>query len=194
MVAAVVYLSVEAVAAHAESGYSYPRDFISDLGRSDSVLNWAMNTAFVVQGVLFLAGALLVVRANSHRNGLWFLVFAASNAVGNSLVAAIPSDAAGMHWWHVGGAALAIVGGNAAIVAGAPSVASLGAPRWYRSLSTGVAVVGLVSVGVVAFGAGAIWERTSVYTIIGWQTVSAVCLVASRRAGRSEVTRANALR
>lgn len=184
LVAGSVYLSLEAVAARAVADYSYAHNFISDLGRPDSPQSHLMNAAFVGQGTLFFAGAALLVRAARPRKPLLLLSFGAANMVGNILVAAVPSGPTGIGWLHVTGAALAIVGGNAAIVAGSTVIEDAGAPRWYRAASIGLGGLGLLSVGFVAVGADASWERISVYTIIGWQILSAVFLLRAAGSAR----------
>ncbi|TQR87091.1 DUF998 domain-containing protein [Mycobacterium hodleri] len=182
-VAGVAYLGLEAVAAAGYPGYRYATNFISDLGRPDSPLSLLMNTAFVVQGTLFLAAAVALARANRGRSSGLFVACAAANAVGNVVVATVPSGGAGIAWVHVSAAAVAIVGGNAAILAGHGMVSEC---RWYRLTSVGFAALGFVAFGVLAVGAvttstvvlpGAVWERTCVYTIIGWQLLSAVRLL-----------------
>lgn len=144
-----------------------------------------MNTAFAVQGTLFLAGAVLMVRAMG-RHGRVFLVCAAANAVGNLIVAAVPSGPTGIAGLHVSAAVLAIVGGNAAILAGSPFV---GVGRYYRAASVGLAALGLMSFVSLAVEStaslavllpAAVWERTSVYTIIAWQLLSATVVLARR--------------
>jgi hypothetical protein len=144
-----------------------------------------MNAAFVVQGTLFFAGAFLVVRGG--RSSRVFLACAAANAVGNVIVASVPSGPAGIPWVHATGATLAILGGNAAILAGSPSV-RLG--RSYRIASVGLAALGLLSFLLLALSSttsltlvlpSAVWERTSVYTIIAWQMLSAFRLLARSR-------------
>ncbi len=68
------YIILEAIAAaRFRYHYSYAHDFISDLGITsrgmfqghtiDSPLAYLMNTAFCLQGALFLVGAVLIVRA-----------------------------------------------------------------------------------------------------------------------------------
>lgn len=187
LVAGVVYPSLEAAAAAAVPGYRYGHDFISDLGRPDSPLSLSMNTAFAVQGTLFFAGAALLVRATKSRKAVSFIGFAAANLIGNLVVAAVPSGQAGIAWMHVTGAVLAIAGGNAAILAGRPLVDG---PRSYRAASVALAALGLGSFGLLAIASttsstvvlpAAVWERTSVYTIIGWQVLSAVVLLTRRR-------------
>ena len=142
LVAGVAYPSLEAVAAHALPHYDYAHDFISDLGRPDSPLSPIMNAAFVIQGVSFFVGAVLVARAGYGRTRL-FVACAALNAIGNVTVASVPSGATGIAWVHVTGAVLAILGGNVAILAGVPIIKSLGAQRLYRLGSIALAAVGL---------------------------------------------------
>jgi hypothetical protein len=86
---------------------------------------------------------------------------------------------------HVTGAVLAILGGNVAILAGVPIMKSFGAQRLYRLGSIALAAVGLASFALVAIATAttsspllpaAVWERSSVYTIIAWQLLSGVCL------------------
>lgn len=127
------YLIFEAIAAAGfRPNYSYAHDFISNLGVTspgmfqgrmiNSPLAYLINAAFNVQGTLFLAGAFLIVRAFETRKAALFLTPAATNAVGNFLVATVHSgpiaQANGTSWVHAGGALLAILGGNAAILAG----------------------------------------------------------------------------
>ncbi len=186
LAAGIVYPSLEFASATGLPGYRYGRDFISDLGRPDSPLSYLMNTAFVVQGTLFCVGAVLLTRARGDRKFGLFVGFAAANAVGNVVVATMPSGGAGIAWVHVIGAVFAIVGGNAAILAGSPFVS---AGRYYRVASVGLAALGLLSFVLLAIAAttsvttilpGAVWERTSVYTIIGWQVLSALALLVRR--------------
>ena len=135
LAAAAAYFACEAVAAAAwhRPLYSYARNYISDLGvpaRSD--LAWLMNTAFCVQGTLFLVGAVLA----APRTARLFVALAAANAVGNVLIAVFHSGSA----THAVGAVSAIVGGNAAILA-----ASRITSGWHRAVSIGLGVFGLLS-------------------------------------------------
>ena len=178
------YLALEAVATvKFRHHYSYVHDFISDLGR-DGPQAYLMNTAFCLQGTLFLVGAVLIVRAVEPRTTGLFLTFAAANAVGNILIAIFHSgptaQADGTAWVHATGALLAIAGGNAAILAGS----SIG-PRWYLRVSVWVGVVGLLSFLMLVIELKntavhplppAVWERSSVYSILGWQMFTAAVL------------------
>jgi hypothetical protein len=144
-----------------------------------------MNAAFVFQGTLFFAGAAFLSHGTGRRGARLLVACAAANAVGNIVVATVPGGPTGLGWLHVAGAVLAIVGGNAAILAGS---AIPRAGRCYRAISVGLAVLGLLSFVLLAIDAifstallpGPALERTSVYTIIGWQVLTALVLIARR--------------
>ncbi len=182
--AGLAYLILEALAAaNFRPHYSYARNLISDLGAT-SPLAWLMNTAFCIQGTLFLVGAVLTVRALDTRKARLFLALAAANAVGNLLIAAFHSGPTGTAKVHATGAVLAIVGGNTAILAGSSVI---GGPGWYRTVSTGLAVFGLISFTVfmiemrtsaVHLLPRGVWERCSVYPITTWQMLTAAWLLA----------------
>ncbi|WP_428342337.1 DUF998 domain-containing protein [Mycobacterium sp.] len=168
------YLTLEAVAAGAfQPTYSYAHNFISDLGVPlHSPLAWLMNTAFAVQGTLFLAGAIL------SRGPRPFLAFAAANAVGNVLIALFHSGSAA----HAVGAVLAIVGGNAAILAASSMIGGR-----HRGVSLTLGGFGLVSFAVFVFalqnpglGPLGVWERCSVYSITAWELVTGGWLLSRR--------------
>ena len=175
--AGLAYLTLEAVAAEAfRSHYSYARNLISDLGvPSHSPLAWLMNVAFCVQGTLFLVGAVALSKARL------FLASAAANALGNVLIAAFhsgPSPTAGV---HVIGAVLAIVGGNAAILAGSSIIGG-----WHRKASIGLGLFGLLSFvmfvielksAVLPLG---VLERCSVYSITAWELLTGAWLLSRR--------------
>jgi len=187
--AGLAYLTLEGIAAAAfRPHYSYAHNFISDLGipSTNSPLAWLMNTAFCLQGTLFLLGAILTVRAVEARKAGLFVTLAAANAVGNVLIATFHSGPAshanGTAGLHVIGAVLAIVGGNAAILAGARIVS-----RWHRRVSVALGAFGLLSFAlfVVELPASSalplgIWERCSVYSITAWQLLTAAWLVSRR--------------
>ncbi|BBX48084.1 DUF998 domain-containing protein [Mycobacterium cookii] len=165
IVGPMTYLILEAVAAAAFPHYSYTQNFISDLGTSASPRAVLMNMAFCVQGTLFLVGAMFLYRAPL------FLSFAAENALGNILVATFHRGVPA----HGVGAVLAIVGGNAAILAGS----RVGGPS-YRKVSLGLGVFGLLSFAIFAVARNGAWERCSVYSILAWQLLTAVGVLWSR--------------
>jgi hypothetical membrane protein len=201
LAAGVGYLILEATAAAGfQPGYSYTHNLISDLGVTEHVAlrgmaigsprAYLMNTAFYLQGIGFLAGALLLVRGVGTPKNVPFLCFAAANALGNVLVGTFHSGLAaaadGTAAVHRTGAALAIIGGNAAIIAGSSIMRKAGFPQWYRAASLVLAVVGFGSLvmllidsatAVVHFLPDGAWERGSVYPILAWQMCTALCLL-----------------
>ena len=194
--AAVGYLILEAVAAAGyEPVYSYARNYISELGvnggelvhgrMSGSTRSYLMHTVFYLQGILFFLGALLIVGVPDSRRARIFLGLVAANAVGNILIGTLHSGKL-----HRVGAALAIVGGNTAILAGSAIVVTIGGHRWYRRISKLVAALGLLSLMMLLINSATskanvlpdgVWERGSVYSIIIWQLLTAGCLLTIRR-------------
>jgi hypothetical protein len=145
-----------------------------------------MNTAFCVQGTLFLVGAILTVRAVEARTAGLFVSLAAANAVGNLLIAAFHSGPAshanGTAWVHAIGAVLAIVGGNVAILAGSRIVSG-----WHRKVSVVLGGFGLLSFALFVIELEAssslplgVLERCSVYSITAWQLFTAAWLLSRR--------------
>lgn len=184
---ALIYLLAEALtAARYGPRYSYTHNAISDLGTAASPSAAVMNAAFCLQGVLFLLGATLAVRAQRPRRTTPFVVFAACNAVGNVLVATVHSGEGPL---HVVGAILAIAGGNAAAVAGA----GLMRTATGRRISLALGILGLLSAAMwplaVAVPPAAVWERISVYTILGWQLFAAAALLPARGEGAQRTER-----
>jgi hypothetical membrane protein len=188
--AALLFLALEAMAAAAVvPSYSYTHGYISDLG----VPAWSpkavlMNTAFWIQGIGFVAGAVALCR-----RGL-FIWLAAANAVGNILVAIAHGGSAlvaeGYAWLHVVGALLAIVGGNAAIIVGSSAIRKAIAFRGYRIVSVAMAVVGFLCLALLSINAsktrlppGAL-ERGSVYSILAWQIFTGLLLIVRETAFR----------
>ncbi len=178
------YLTLEAIAAAAFPHYSYGQNFISDLGVTASPRAWAMNTAFCVQGTLFLLGAILTVRAYEKRSARIFLILATANAVGNILIAVFHSGSAaqadGTAWVHATGAVLAIVGGNAAILAGSSLIGG-----WHRAVSVALGAFGLLSFAFLVIALTnatppAVWERCSVYSITAWELLTAARVLSRR--------------
>ena len=163
------YLTLEAVAAAAFPHYSYAQNFISDLGAAPSPRAWLMNAAFCVQGTLFLVGAVFLVGAFEKRSARLFLTLATANMLGNLLIAIFHSGPSPTAWVHATGAVLAIVGGNAAILAGSSLIG-----RWHRAASLALGAFGLLSflffvIALKNEAPPAVWERSSVYSITAWE-------------------------
>jgi len=197
IVAAVVYLVVEKIAADNVKGhYSYLHHYISVLGVPDwGRYAYLMNGAFYLQGVLMFVGAVLVTRA-SGRRAVVFLCFTAAATVGYFLVATVHGGSPlakgnGMQL-HMTGALLVFIAGNLAIVPGSGVVArAADAKWWYRAVSLLIAAVGLAAWLTLAnynvwghdFGPVGLLERVPVYSILAWQVFSAVVLLGLLRMG-----------
>ena len=179
LVGAAVYLTAEAVTATGMESYSYLDDYISELGVSG-----LMNRAFMLHGVLFLIGAVLVVRSVEP---CWiaraFVVAAAVNALGNVGVGGFPSGTAA----HVTGAGMAIIGGNVAVILGSLGSRSLGAGPQFRRAGVALGAAGLLCVAVLVIdgvnGASlpvGLVERGAVYPIIAWELLAGVAILRAR--------------
>jgi hypothetical membrane protein len=183
VVAAVGYLIFEAVAAAGFApAYSYAHNYISDLGVSAvSPRSYFMHTAFYLQGILFFLGALLIVGFPESPRARIFLGLITANSIGNIVIGTVHSGNV-----HRAGAALAIVGGNTAILAGSAVIATVGGWRWYRHISKLLAALGLLSLLMLLINSATsavkllpdgAWERGSVYSIIAWQLLTAARLL-----------------
>jgi hypothetical membrane protein len=193
VVAAVGYLTLEAFAAAGfQPAYSYAHNYVSDLGVSGGRA-YLMRAAFFLQGTLFLLGAVLIARIPDSRRGRLFLGLVAANAVGNIVVGTVHSGKV-----HVGGAALAIVGGNAAILVGSAlieiEIGTAGGHRWYRGISQSFAALGLLSLIMLLINSvthsakllpDGTWERGSIYSITFWQLLTATWMLGRSVPGRS---------
>jgi hypothetical membrane protein len=185
-VAAVGYLILEAAAAAGfEPAYSYARNYISDLGlNAVSPRAYLMHAAFCLQGILFFLGGLCIVGIHENLRPRTFLGLLAANSIGNIVIGTVHSGAV-----HRAGAAMAIVGGNTAILVGSAIVATVGSWRWYRRISNLIGTLGLLSLMMLMINSAAskanllpdgAWERGSVYSIIVWQLLTAACLLIRR--------------
>lgn len=96
----------------------------------------------------------------------------------------------------------AVVGGNAAIMAGAFVVGRADGPPWYRRVSVGIGSLGLLGFLTLVLEmkgapphtpATGVWERASVYSIIAGQVITAThLLIRSRWARHTGPARAGA--
>ena len=203
LVGSVVYLVAEAVAASAwkDPSYSYANNWISDLGSAtagvfqgrelNSPLNVVMNSGFIIQGLLFGLGVLLLSRTVSGRIRTFTVVMGVVSTVGYVLVGtfhgSLQAQQDGTLPLHFTGATLAILGANVlSLVLGI---------HWRKTSETrviGIASIVVGSIGLVAvitlfltFGAGVpsgAIERASVYTIVIWQIIVGIALIRARRA------------
>lgn len=204
IVAGVWYLVAEAVTATQLPGYSYSRDYISDLGRPvESPMAAWMNLAFIAQGVAFaLAGVLVVATMRTAPGAVAFLVLALIYGAGSAMVGVFPSGgndvAAAVHF---SGATAAILCGNLAVITGGlllcrsrfRVVGGPGVGLGVTGLFSGALLLYSSALGAQAFFGDGVWERGAVYPIIGWQLLAGAALVvgtarpiATRRRGRVE--------
>jgi hypothetical membrane protein len=188
LVAAAQYLVAEALAASAWAppGYSYSRNYISDLGRTvcsgpHACSPWAvvMNTGFVVAGVLVLLAAGLLAPL-IRPAGLRRLVIALAclHALGSMLVGVAHGGAphaTGLPSLHVLGAYAAIVGGNAALIAVAFAFRSR--PARLTTLAQGIFGLGCgVALLRIHTAAPGLLERGAVDTATLWEVVTGLVL------------------
>ncbi|AIT81910.1 DUF998 domain-containing protein [Novosphingobium pentaromativorans] len=208
LIAGLSYLSAETVAAAAFPGYSYARNYVSDLGvpYADVIdgrvlrsgLAWLMNWGgFILDGVLFAAASVIAARlAFTAKDGVnpWaavFLVLALMHSAGTVLVGLVHSGsrelASGADHYHVLGAAMAILGGNLALLAAAPGGRHLDLPRAWRSTSTLLGLFGLGSLALLEVNRigrtpilpDGVLERASIYPITAWEIVTGLTLLAA---------------
>ena len=193
--AGALFLVTEAVAASGFPGYSYARDFISDLGvpyadildgrlvRSSHAV--VMNGGFIAESLCFALAALSVARASRRWSPtlILFLLLGLVHAAGLALIAIVHSGsrevAAGTYHWHALGAGMAIVGGNVAILVSARALRRLGAPSAYCAASVAIGLFGLASLAVLLVGGilpEGLAERGSVYAIAVWELLSGAVL------------------
>jgi hypothetical membrane protein len=193
LAAGVAYLAGETAAAQAWAAppYDYARNWISDLGAPaaalfhgravSSPLHALMNAAFVADGLLFLLGAILLVRAAGGAR--FFLALAILHSAGMLLVGLVPETVPPpLGSLHLLGAILAIAGGNAAILLGA----GLAGPRWVGLLLGLFGLAAFVALAVPAAFAslgGGLVERMAVYPITAWELIAGLSLLAPRALG-----------
>ena len=195
--AGIVYPGVEAIVALAFSPpYSYGHNYISDLGVPAcgavfagrticSPLHALMNANFALQGLGFVGAAFAVARTISTRTRYAFVAFAGLNGVGNMLIGLFPETAPGPVGgvnYHILGALLAILFGNATILISAWTFAELRLARVHRIASIVLPIVAALAFAMLLAPATAVpagvWERLSVYTITVWELFSAICILA----------------
>lgn len=195
---AVQWVVSEAVTAAAWTSppYNYATNYISDMGVPDcgtefqdriicSPDHTLMNTSFIVQGVLFAAGVvLLAVPLFTGRARRVVIALAGAHAVGFLLIGLFHGSADGPRHslgLHVGGAAVAILCANTIVIM-AGSLRGLQLPRAYRVFSITVGALGLLSEGFVgaSTSTAGIFERGGVYSWLLWSVVTGVSLLVGR--------------
>ncbi|MFE3021850.1 DUF998 domain-containing protein [Streptomyces sp. NPDC059256] len=175
--------------------YNYATNYISDLGVPDcgtqfqgrelcSPRHTLMNTSFMVEGVLFAIGVVLLARLLSGHARRVVMSLAVAHGVGMAAVSLFHGSPDGPSLGlvlHIGGAGVGILCANTvAILAGA--LKSLQLPTGYRVFSVAVGVLGIASIALVGVSesTAGIFERDSVYSWLLWGTVTGVLLLARR--------------
>ncbi|SLK01971.1 MULTISPECIES: DUF998 domain-containing protein [Novosphingobium] len=210
LLAGLSYLSAETIAAAAFPNYSYASNYVSDLGVpyadviDDRVLRsglaWVMNwCGFILDGALFAAASVVATQlARRAKVGAgsgvkpWaaiFLALALIHSGGTVLVGLVHSGsrelASGIDRYHVLGAAMAILGGNLALIAAAILARRLGLPPAWRRASAGLGLFGLGSLallevnrtGGITMLPDGVLERASIYPITAWEVVTGLTLL-----------------
>jgi hypothetical membrane protein len=197
LASSLLYLGCEAVAASAFPDYSYAHRYISDLGSPDrgfflgrmldSPLHAVMNAGFIGRGLLFLAGSMLILRSGPIPGRAAFMILSLVQAAGIILVGMVPvgPSSGALLPLHTFGAAMAILGGNLFWVCVGLSGRRAGLSRDYRAASLAMGGAGLLGFALLAANLAlaapllfedGVWERLSVYTVIGWTGFSGLAL------------------
>lgn len=181
------YVAAEAIAAAAWTNprYSYTYNYISDLGVPqaqtydgrvvNSPLAWVMNTGFILEGVLFVVGAVLLAPMFAGVRRHLFVSFALVHGVGIVLVG-IFHEAADAGSLHLIGAFASIIFGNLTALLVGLSWRALGLPQWFGILCIVMPILGLASEVVLVaevFGPelDGLWERGGVYSITAFEVL-----------------------
>ncbi|MCQ4086475.1 DUF998 domain-containing protein [Saccharibacillus sp. JS10] len=190
ILAAIIYVLTEAIAAYAwqTPPYRYAYNYISDLGVAGplnidgrevfSPLAYVMNFGFMMHGILFALGygfALPLLTGKSK-----WIAFAAAcvHGIGNILIGIFPGVSYEGVSPHLTGAALAIIGGNLALIFAGLSLRSL-YPR-LRWVGVGLGIFGILALLIMVsdlFGHPAVFERLSVYTMTAWDLIFGISLL-----------------
>ena len=214
ILAGLVYLLAEALAASAFPDYSYAMNYISDLGvpdvemlgdrAVDSPLHMVMNIAFLVHGVLFATAAIYMVRGSRLPLRLPFSVFAIAHALGMVLIAVVNGGAhnnsLGLGGIHLLGAFLAFIGGHLTAICFGLSLL-LRRNHLVRGgslLGVFSVVIGLVGVlGIVMLQvdvrvipgtilADGTWERIGMYAIVVWEMIVGIVILRDQKIHRAQ--------
>jgi hypothetical membrane protein len=204
LLAGATYLASETIAAAAFPGYSYARNYISDLGvaaagvidgRSvHSPLALVMNLGLLCDGALFVVASFvgaIALRAQRLPVGRALPLLGIAHGLGTMLVGAVPDggEAAGpIPSLHVIGAGLSIVAGNLGMIMVGVRGRQIGARRGYQAASLMLGLFGLASlamlegnrVAALALGPDGLLERGSVYPITAWEIMTGLALLGLR--------------
>ncbi|MGI8811340.1 MAG: DUF998 domain-containing protein [Pyrinomonadaceae bacterium] len=182
--------------------FSLATNYISDLGNTacanypaDSVTYvcspWhaVMNISFFLQGVIIIAGALLIAPfLRRHRAKIWVLALLILTGAGMLGVGMFPENVDNNA--HVFSAALQFVTGNLALVIIGITRIIRATAKWFSAASIALGSLGLAATVLfptgnhLGIGIGGM-ERVAAYTFPIWLIGTGLCLVS--QAGRSRV-------
>lgn len=207
LLAAVVYLLAEAVAATAFPDYSYAANYISDLGvpdvemlgnrHIDSPLHVVINIAFIVHGILFAIAALCLTRGRRFPLRRTFVALTFVHALGMVLIAMVNGGqhnySLGLAWVHLLGAFFAFFGGHLSAICIGISLLLSRRSRIGGLVSIGIGLIGIL--GIVMLQADVrvvpgtllpdgVWERIGMYAIVAWEVTAGIVLLSLRHSQR----------
>jgi hypothetical membrane protein len=191
---AVQWVVNEAITAAAwtDPPYDYATNYISDLGVPEcgtrfqgreicSPMHSLMNTSFMLEGILFAIGILLLSRLVTGRARPVIIALALAHGVGMVLVGLFHGSPDGPALGlviHVGGAGVGILCANVIVIM-AGALRGLGLPRAYRAFSIAVGTLGLIGVALVGVSTSTagVLERAGVYSWLLWSAVTGTLLL-----------------
>lgn len=204
VVNALQWVIIEAVASAAWTAppYSYATNYISDLGVPEcgaqfqgrdicSPLHAAMNASFMLEGILFATGVVLLAHLTTGHTRRAVIALAITHGVGMVLVGLFHGSPDGPSLGlviHAAAAGVGILCANTLVIM-AGALRRLGLPAPYRVFSIAVGSLGLLSeafVGLSPSTAG-VFERGGVYSWLLWSVVTGVLLLVGDRRDRSVV-------
>lgn len=180
-VSQIQYFIVQVVVARSwPEGYSWPKNYISDLGNSDmSPLFAVMNVSFVVLGLTMAGGAaLLAARLGVGLGAQIGFGLVGLGGIGTIVVGLFPENS--ISAVHVAGAALPFLVGNVGMLVLGLTLRVV--PRWLQLFTAGSGVVTLVALALffahiyLGIGRGNM-ERLVSYPQTVWMIVFAVWLL-----------------
>ncbi|MBM6590275.1 DUF998 domain-containing protein [Brevibacterium sp. RIT 803] len=214
ILAGVVYLLVEALAASAFPSYSYAMNYISDLGvpdveilgnrAIDSPLHVFMNIAFLVHGFLFATAAINTARGSRFPLRLPIIALAIAHALGMVLIAVVNGGAhnnsLGLGGIHLLGAFLAFVGGHLTAICFGLSLLLrrdhlMRGGRLIGVVSVAIGLVGVLGIVMLQVDvrvlpgtilADGTWERIGMYAIVVWEMIVGFVLLRDQKIHRAQ--------
>lgn len=215
ILAGLVYLLAETLAASAFPHYSYAINYISDLGvpdvemlgdrAIDSPLHVVMNIAFLVHGLLFATAAIYMERGSRLPLRLPIITLAIAHALGMVLIAVVNGGAhnnsLGLGGIHLLGAFLAFFGGHLTAICLGISLLMrrrnhlVGSGSLIGVLSIVIGLVGILGIVMLQVDvralpgtvlADGIWERIGMYAIVVWEVIVGIFLLRDQKIHRAQ--------